>query len=687
MTAITGLVYADTNDNGTHDSGEPGVPGIEITYDSSNNTATAGDGTFTVSGAATSGTHYVGISTPSGWTLTQPTANSGRYINSGSNASLAFGIEFTPNLTADAPSASEVDLAWSNADASLRAVIRRSSDEGSTWTTLTSSPLSSGTTSYADTDTALTPGTEYEYSLTMVDSSDNPIASSTVVVSTLAGTLNTPHDTSMTISSTSLWGLGATGGSGMTASLQTGTTPQGGSVTANDDGSWTYTPPSDWIGSDTVMFTLSDGTTTTAPAPLTVKVTDQAPWDASLYATTTNFDPTVSTNAAAAISADEGGFEGVNASDADGDSLTYHLVNADGTTATADSSGNVATAHGEVSMTSDGTYTYTPGAGFVGYDRFFYVANDGIENGNVASVTIEVSAGVPLIAVPDVLDTEGVGVPFTFSLDSGQYSNIDTSQLQVLSQPANGSVSLDGGNLVYTAAESGLASFTFGYGSNVPSSTLLVDVDTGYDFTWGGLGNQTFSVSHGDTLPVGGEGILDGVGYSPGGSLAANLVSGPTAGTLDLASDGTFTYTPAANTVGWMYFNYNVHVGSAVSPTATDVIDVTDTMPLESSEATNLSTTPGTSVTFDLRTPFVDTEHPLDQLSTTIPTGLGPRNGSVTVNSDGTLTYTPNAGFAGIDSFTYQINDGVTDASFGSISQTDSLNSGYSTVYIDVAPA
>jgi LPXTG-motif cell wall-anchored protein len=35
-----------------------------------------------------------------------------------------------------------------------------------------------------------------------------------------------------------------------------------------------------------------------------------------------------------------------------------------------------------------------------------------------------------------------------------------------------------------------------------------------------------------------------------------------------------------------------------------------------------------------------------------------PVNGSVTVNADGTVTYTPNADFEGIDTFTYTISDG-----------------------------
>ena len=38
-----------------------------------------------------------------------------------------------------------------------------------------------------------------------------------------------------------------------------------------------------------------------------------------------------------------------------------------------------------------------------------------------------------------------------------------------------------------------------------------------------------------------------------------------------------------------------------------------------------------------------------------------PLNGTVVVNADGTMTYTPNAGFVGVDTFTYTICVDITD--------------------------
>ena len=62
---------------------------------------------------------------------------------------------------------------------------------------------------------------------------------------------------------------------------------------------------------------------------------------------------------------------------------------------------------------------------------------------------------------------------------------------------------------------------------------------------------------------------------------------------------------------------------------------------------------------------------------------LIPGNGIVTVNSDGSFTYTPNIGFAGTDQFGYSINDGAG----GSDSALVSVNVASSSDFLSVANA
>ena len=82
----------------------------------------------------------------------------------------------------------------------------------------------------------------------------------------------------------------------------------------------------------------------------------------------------------------------VSASDPDGNALTYALVN--GPT------------HGALSFHPDGSFTYTPTAGYNGADSFSFEANDGSLNSNVAAVSLTVA---PLSAPLHTHDFTGDG--------------------------------------------------------------------------------------------------------------------------------------------------------------------------------------------------------------------------------------------------------------------------------------
>src|SRR5207253_9701031 len=46
--------------------------------------------------------------------------------------------------------------------------------------------------------------------------------------------------------------------------------------------------------------------------------------------------------------------------------------------------------HGKLTLIADGTFTYTPAAGFNGVDHFSYRANDGVATSNIATVSMVV---------------------------------------------------------------------------------------------------------------------------------------------------------------------------------------------------------------------------------------------------------------------------------------------------------
>src|SRR5205823_3168689 len=48
----------------------------------------------------------------------------------------------------------------------------------------------------------------------------------------------------------------------------------------------------------------------------------------------------------------------------------------------------------------------------------------------------------------------------------------------------------------------------------------------------------------------------------------------------------------------------------------------------------------------------------------------GPSHGTLTLNSNGSFTYTPAANYNGSDSFVYQVNDGTADSNLATVSLT-----------------
>ena len=91
--------------------------------------------------------------------------------------------------------------------------------------------------------------------------------------------------------------------------------------------------------------------------------------------------------------------------------------------------------------------------------------------------------------------------------------------------------------------------------------------------------------------------------------------------------------------------------------------------PPRSTSPSTRSTTPPSRLTTCMpptRTPRWSSPHPASWPTTPTSTATpsrpslvtGPANGAVTLNPDGSFTYTPNADYNGPDSFTYQVDDG-----------------------------
>src|SRR6185312_12455969 len=143
-----------------------------------------------------------------------------------------------------------------------------------------------------------------------------------------------------------------------------------------------------------------------------------------------------------------------------------------------------------------------------------------------------------------------------------------------------------------------------------------------------------------------------------GNALNAILVSGPAHGSLTLNLDGSFTYTPAADYNGADSFSYKANDGQADSNVATVSINVGPVNDAPAAQNDTAATAEDSAVGGNVL--VNDTDADGDALSAVLVSG--PAHGSLTLNLDGSFTYTPAADYNGADSFTYKANDGQADS-------------------------
>ena len=166
-------------------------------------------------------------------------------------------------------------------------------------------------------------------------------------------------------------------------------------------------------------------------------------------------------------------------------------------------------------------------------------------------------------------------------------------------------------------------------------------------------------------------GVLDGDSDADGDPLTAVLATDPANGTLTLNSDGSFEYTPNAGFSGTDSFTYNANDGTDDSNLATVTITVADapnTPPVADDDS--FATAFETLLSVPAATGVLDGDTDADGDPLTAVLATGPANGTLTLNSDGSFDYTPNAGFSGEDNFTYNANDGTDDSNLATVTIT-----------------
>ena len=128
---------------------------------------------------------------------------------------------------------------------------------------------------------------------------------------------------------------------------------------------------------------------------------------------------------------------------------------------------------------------------------------------------------------------------------------------------------------------------------------------------------------------------------------------------LTLNADGSFTYTPTANYNGADSFTYRANDGisDSAATTVSLTINAVNDAPVAGDDVA--STAEATAVTITVAANDSDPDGTIAGYA--LDTAAA--HGTAVLNSDNTFTYTPNAGFTGVDSFVYKVTDdsGATD--------------------------
>ena len=453
---------------------------------------------------------------------------------------------------------------------------------------------------------------------------------------------------------------------------------------------------------------VTSETTTTPEEPTAPETTNTAP-DAIADSYTVNTGDTLMVATGNGVTANDG--------DGDGDALSVSLVQG--------------VNHGTLTLGSDGSFTYTPEAGFSGTDSFIYSLSDGKGGTDTATVTLTVE---PVTTSDPLPDEE----PDPDPIPTGDPLRIEAEDMTL-----GGSYGVEyksfasDGGMIGLSGENGTASAIFTgatgtykvvvgyYDENDGKSQLTVNVGGQtldswiFDQSLGGtraeernfverviatevtitngslielLGvretGENARVDYIEFIPVGPANedpnaapVAQPDGYSatedtalvvpvatgvlsndsdPEGealSVSAYDATSVAGGTVVMNADGSFTYTPAANFNGTDSFTYTVSDPNGSTSTETVTISVSAVNDAPVAAADNLSTGANTPLNFTAAD-LLGNDSDIDGDTLALTSVTNPANGVLVDNGDGSFTYTPNANFNGADSFTYTVADG-----------------------------
>ncbi|EGR1751665.1 tandem-95 repeat protein, partial [Vibrio parahaemolyticus] len=427
-------------------------------------------------------------------------------------------------------------------------------------------------------------------------------------------------------------------GDGKVVSLDTNNGPANGTVSVNPDGSVTYTPNDNYQGTDSFTYIVTSGGVSEST---TVSV-DVTPVNDAPVAK----DDTAITDEDTAVTIDVL----PNDNDIDGDKLSIQ-------------SASVPEAQGKVEIV-DGKLVFTPAENFNGDAEITYTVTDG-ELTDAAKVTVTVNPvnDAPTIKVDAVesITEDAVSTDTVVATLTVRDTDTPEDQLTVsLENNSNGYFVLVGDEVKLTQA--GVDAVNNDE-LNLKDLTISASVSDGVNPT--ASDSDSLVVNRVNDAPTVENAIVDQVlsedfdvytidlneVFKDSDSSLKISVSGNDNIQISIVN-GVATITPTADWNGKETITFTAKDPSGESVSQTVDFTVAPVVDIEADSSNVVEDTPTI-----INVLGNDTFEGKDKV-VSLDAENGPKNGTVIVNNDGTVTYTPDDNYVGKDTFTYVVTSG-----------------------------
>lgn len=340
--------------------------------------------------------------------------------------------------------------------------------------------------------------------------------------------------------------------------------PDNGSVTLDPDGSFVYKGATDFSGTDSFIYQITDdkGLVAQAEVSLTVLAVNDIP-----LALDDSYNLTANTG----LSVDS---PGVLVNDLDLDSALLQVRQV------------TAPAHGQLQLSQDGAFSYTPEQDYSGEDSFVYQVTD--EQGGAAQARVTLRIELPNAAPVarndsyQTLEDQVLVVNAAGILLNDDDPDGDKMQLvpELLTSVQNGELILSSdGSFRYLPRQDFFGSDSFSYqikdsGGLISQASVALTVLPQNDPPV--LQDQAYSANPGVTLSIAAPGLLAHAMDVDDTELRllTTPLSAPTKGSVSLAADGSFSYTSGPTENGTDSFSVRVTDAAGETGSATVVINL-----------------------------------------------------------------------------------------------------------------